>query len=781
MDTLSSHSSYLLQQLQEQRIQGLLCDCMLVVKGVCFKAHKNVLAAFSSYFRSLFQNSPSQKNDVFQLVIQDVGGIGQILDYMYTSHLDVNQDNVKALLDIAQFLQVPNVQNMCSTYLKPSLPGVETPSFSLSSVLTSDHDCLLETGLSQDVDIHCPSTEAQKSVYGSGDIDHNKRLPITVPQGTATETTGNAQATPEKQLVHGYKLRNFYNKQYKPRANTEGQGPLVVLEVQQLEFGVTQPGSIPVCSGNTVQSNPPCPPTQIEKSFNLSVPSLETLATPNSEGTDSAVNKLVRPKKAVYLKKYNYLRSQKALEEMCVEPISEPVFSTKEKQDNPLAHNELPEVSVDCLAVEGKVLLESVINTQVSSSPTADQDEPNSKAVNDVAEMAGHKQYCCIVCGKIFKHPSNLELHKRSHTGEKPFQCNMCGKNFSQAGNLQTHLRRHSGEKPYICELCGKSFAASGDVQRHMVVHTGDRPHLCDICGHGFSNFSNLKEHKKTHTTDKTFTCDQCGKSFNMQRKLLKHKVRHSGEKPHHCDTCGKRFIGSGDLQRHVRSHTGERPYICSCSKSFTRSALLRRHSMHCKGTTDSSPAVAVYKNPGCSNGPLFPKLARHSKLRTTTTEQPFPGIMSHPALDKSSPSPTHVESPDLSMHRGAPPTSNTLPELQSFVPHHLLSSSQQDKCLPSPPQHPPELLKLSKPHLPQDGIYGPYLENGAVGLMQAGPVTRGGMGKHYLPEPDNTCGQPVANRTIGAHNRTHEGQFFSSVTLWGLAMKTLQNDNDME
>uniref|UniRef100_A0A3B4A6X0 BTB domain-containing protein n=1 Tax=Periophthalmus magnuspinnatus TaxID=409849 RepID=A0A3B4A6X0_9GOBI len=51
MDSLS-HSGYLLQQLQEQRIQGLLCDCTLVVKGVCFKAHKNVLAAFSCYFRS---------------------------------------------------------------------------------------------------------------------------------------------------------------------------------------------------------------------------------------------------------------------------------------------------------------------------------------------------------------------------------------------------------------------------------------------------------------------------------------------------------------------------------------------------------------------------------------------------------------------------------------------------------------------------------------------------------------------------------------------------------
>lgn len=51
MDPVAVHSCHLLQQLREQRIQGLLCDCMLVVRGVCFKAHKNVLAAFSQYFR----------------------------------------------------------------------------------------------------------------------------------------------------------------------------------------------------------------------------------------------------------------------------------------------------------------------------------------------------------------------------------------------------------------------------------------------------------------------------------------------------------------------------------------------------------------------------------------------------------------------------------------------------------------------------------------------------------------------------------------------------------
>uniref|UniRef100_A0A3B4F1E5 Zinc finger and BTB domain containing 49 n=1 Tax=Pundamilia nyererei TaxID=303518 RepID=A0A3B4F1E5_9CICH len=491
MDSLSSHSSYLLQQLQEQRIQGLLCDCMLVVKGVCFKAHKNVLAAFSSYFRSLFQNSPSQKNDVFNLVIQDVSGIGQILDYMYTSHLDINQDNVQALLDIAQCLQVPNVQSMCNAFLKPCPPP---------------HDCLLGSNLPNDVDLPCPS-ESQRP-------------------------------------VHGYKLRNFYSKQYFKQS--------------------------------AMQSNSP-----------------------------------MRPKKAVYLKKYNYLRSQKALEEMCTESVIEPVLSCSKEslQGETVVQVQAPEAPVEDSTAARDEVADTAADAQLPSPPPVNEEEQNLKPVPETAQQSGHKQYCCEVCGKIFKHPSNLELHKRSHTGEKPFQCNVCGRNFSQAGNLQTHLRRHSGEKPYICELCGKSFTASGDVQRHKVVHTGEKPHLCDICGRGFNNLSNLKEHKRTHATDKTFTCDQCGKSFNTHRKLLKHKARHAGEKPHSCATCGKCFIGSGDLQRHIRSHTGEKPYICNtCGKSFTRSAMLRRHS-----NIEVCLTVMHLLHPEC--GVMPQKLTPHSIL----------------------------------------------------------------------------------------------------------------------------------------------------------------------
>ncbi|XP_058488185.1 zinc finger and BTB domain-containing protein 49 [Solea solea] len=765
MDSLSSHSSYLLQQLQEQRIQGLLCDCMLVVKGVCFKAHKNVLAAFSSYFRTLFQNSPSQKNEVFNLVIQDVSGIGQILDYMYTSHLDINQDNVQALLDIAQCLQVPNVQNMCNLFLKPCPPPVEIQPFTLPGMLGTEHDCLLGSSLPHDVDLHGPSS----------DTDHTKRAPFSLSTSSSScDTASNIQAPAEKQLVHGYKLRNFYSKQYfkqtaletNSASSNQCPGPLVVVEEQQCQLGVSQGlNNAPV-----VQPHPPSASVAVEKNPVSSLMPSENLNTINSDSADSMLNRPVRPKKAVYLKKYNYLRSQKALEEMCAESVSEPVLSCPREshREEAVVQTETSEAPVKSAAAEEEKVPETETAPQHPSPPPVTKEEQSLKP----QPHTGHKQYSCDVCGKIFKHPSNLELHKRSHTGEKPFQCNVCGRNFSQAGNLQTHLRRHSGEKPYICELCGKSFTASGDVHRHKVVHTGERPHLCDICGRGFNNLSNLKEHKRTHATDKTFTCDQCGKSFNTHRKLLKHKTRHTGEKPHICATCGKCFAGSGDLQRHIRTHTGEKPYICNaCGRTFSRSAMLRKHSTrHCKGAPADSPTANTEEQMHRSDGAVsFSKAVSHSKSSASTSGQQFPSTMSHSGLEKPSQSPP-TPSPSPTMHLSPASTPPSLPELRSLVPHHLLSSNHQEKS---------DHTKLTKQQLCQEAVYGPYVENGSMSVEMG----RGVVGRSYLPPTDNHCSSLTSSNrpNSGQSYRSSDGQFISSVTLWGLAMKTLQNDNDME
>uniref|UniRef100_A0AAY4B698 BTB domain-containing protein n=1 Tax=Denticeps clupeoides TaxID=299321 RepID=A0AAY4B698_9TELE len=65
------HSGKVLEQLNQQRQLGLLCDCTFVVDGIDFKAHKAVLAACSAYFRTLFLD----QKDVVHLDISNAAGV----------------------------------------------------------------------------------------------------------------------------------------------------------------------------------------------------------------------------------------------------------------------------------------------------------------------------------------------------------------------------------------------------------------------------------------------------------------------------------------------------------------------------------------------------------------------------------------------------------------------------------------------------------------------------------------------------------------------------------
>ncbi|KAM4854640.1 zinc finger and BTB domain-containing protein 49 [Thomomys bottae] len=753
MDPVATHSCHLLQQLQEQRIQGLLCDCMLVVRGVCFKAHKNVLAAFSQYFRSLFQNSSSQKNDVFHLDVKNVSGIGQILDFMYTSHLDLNQDNIQVMLDTAQCLQVQNVLNLCHTFLKstpvdqpPSLPC--TGAFSLQGALTPDAACVMSEHFPPHLLQDCPAeTQPGKvldrsSSHAPSDSLHHSTGEMSKQAPEALD--GSCAELPCKQNYY-YKLRDLYSKQYYKQAacpshERVAEQPFAFSASADLAAVETQPCAVnhPEC---LLESSEDLPSTF------LAPPLSDPAPDPESDAPCQPPTRQMRLKKAVHLKKLNFLKAQKSTEP-AVEPKSTDGLAKRAEPASEDGGEKASSPSTE--AKERQELASEDLNCGVSGM---ERPEIPATLEEQTQALQCQRQYACELCGKPFKHPSNLELHKRSHTGEKPFECNICGKHFSQAGNLQTHLRRHSGEKPYICEICGKRFAASGDVQRHIIIHSGEKPHLCDTCGRGFSNFSNLKEHKKTHTADKVFTCDECGKSFNMQRKLVKHRVRHTGERPYSCSACGKCFGGSGDLRRHVRTHTGEKPYTCEvCNKCFTRSAVLRRHKkMHCRAST-SSPDVldelgqAIETSDSFSQDVAMTLMPVSVKLPGHAVENAVTEFANHSA--------------------------DSCCKLRSMFPPPDLS---EQKLSMDP-------MKLAKPQaLPGQPPAFTYPD--ADTSAGSEPLQADSMAtiRSSLAALDHHCSDPLAGRAAPTAYRNPEGQFFSSMTLWGLAMKTLQNENELD
>ena len=51
-------------------------------------------------------------------------------------------------------------------------------------------------------------------------------------------------------------------------------------------------------------------------------------------------------------------------------------------------------------------------------------------------------QHECSVCDKLFRYPSGLAEHMRTHnTKEKPYKCDVCEKRYRYAQSLRYHMR----------------------------------------------------------------------------------------------------------------------------------------------------------------------------------------------------------------------------------------------------------------------------------------------------------------------------------------------------
>lgn len=117
-----THSQEAFEAMKHMRLNAQLCDVILVVGERRIIAHRLVLAACSPYFHAMFTSElleSRQREVTLQQV--DPDALEMLVNFAYTSWIEVNEDNVQTLLPASSLLQLNSVRDACCEFLKKQL------------------------------------------------------------------------------------------------------------------------------------------------------------------------------------------------------------------------------------------------------------------------------------------------------------------------------------------------------------------------------------------------------------------------------------------------------------------------------------------------------------------------------------------------------------------------------------------------------------------------------------------------------------------------------------
>lgn len=556
----SAHPHTVLSKLNEQRSQGLFCDVTIVVEDVKFRAHRNILAACSGYFRNALTDSETwSSSQVLELMDLKSEVFASILNFIYCSKVvSPGAEDTGGLVAAGKRLGIPFLEKLAEQ--------------------ERQDECVKAT----DSCTAPVSTKTKKEAPRLEETDSARGPRITNAFSINEVCPGNNPFTPLAQT------------------NVERQSP----DVGQL------PSSCPTTS---------CPNGNNETTHALSehsyAVSKSTEGKESSQWDNRKVSKpaVLQPKQLIYrnsgpLKKRHRLRGI----------LGKSILPTPAELQTDTPNTITSALTDGVTAAPVAVLTPPPLFAEAEPEKSVDEGLP---MVSDNAQMelgpptlSPHTEdsiqiYSCEHCPEIFTNQALLTIHSDVH--KKRFVshlfCKFCHRKFIHLKRLRNHeqvcpkavkgppkidTRDVSGKdmdhlsdnrmdtetnmtqfppaepsSPYTESL---QVDQSEPPQDEKVVKPGgsQRRYNCSVCRRVYVTLSSLKRHENVHSWQRAYPCHYCNKVFALAEYRTKHEIWHTGERRYQCIFCLETFMTYYILKNHQKSFHGIDPNLAVKKKS---------------------------------------------------------------------------------------------------------------------------------------------------------------------------------------------------------------------
>lgn len=617
-----SHSDHVLQQLNNQREWGFLCDCLIAIGDIYFRAHKAVLAACSSYFRMMFirDQQGAGRLDLSNMQIS-AECFDLILQLMYLGRIVVGSYEFEELRASMVYLQMYYIPDSLEE-LRDLRSSALSPSSSSSSSLAAAAGKMM-FGVRMYEQQRAAPQEGERPSKAAGSTG---RQLVPAAASRAEEAAGTA-LTAAPLLLDG-----AAEQPCDLRKRSGGRGSALK---DRPRFGRTYTcddcGFVFSCEKLLIEHILTC---TNRKAFQ---PARHADGDESSK-TESSASDSVDEHRPLWKAEDEWAEAQ-APAELAIRSVAAGTEGEAAPATLVPVKAEPEESEAEADASVGARLQRERSGSEAESEPGASgvasaghpseghmsggEDAGVPAKLRRVKEEDGEDGHApCELCGALLTEESSSAHYLSSHMAHI-CACGRCGQVLIKGRQLQEHAQRcgeaqagdsdSAGEDEaslleeaggmdealldaaeLACSRCGVLFQSEGLALEHalachqllqpaLLEDGGEadhrRKHFCSICGKGFYQRCHLREHYTVHTKEKQFSCQTCGKQFLRERQLRLHMDMHQGVARYVCPVCEQGTFLKHDHVRHMISHLSAGETICQvCFQIFPGGEQLEKH-----------------------------------------------------------------------------------------------------------------------------------------------------------------------------------------------------------